>query len=181
MDELIELKRLRKKLGLTQAELAKRANVSQSLIAKVESGKIDPSYTNAKKLFETLSTLDRKNERTAKELMYSRIISVKDTDTLKESIAVMRKHNISQIPVIKGSHVVGYISESVLLDKILEGDMYSLKVGDIMETCPPIVPPRTSQGIVANLLRHFPFVLVEEKGELLGIITKADLLKVVYK
>ena len=42
MDELIELKKLRKKLGLTQNQLAKRANVSQSLIAKIESNKIDP-------------------------------------------------------------------------------------------------------------------------------------------
>ena len=54
MDDLSELRILRKKIGLTQSELAKQASVSQSLIAKIESKKIDPSYTNAKKIFETL-------------------------------------------------------------------------------------------------------------------------------
>ncbi len=180
MDELIELKKLRKKLELTQTELAERANVSQSLIAKIESGNIEPSYSNAKKLFETLSLLDKKNELTAKDLMHSKIIYISNTDTLKEAIMKMRKHNISQMPVMKNKKVVGYISETLILDKLIEGEMQSLKVGDIMESSPPIVPPNTSQGMIANLLQHFPFVLIEEKGELIGIVTKADLLKVVY-
>ena len=38
MSELEEIKRIRKKLGISQTELANRAQVSQSLIAKVESG-----------------------------------------------------------------------------------------------------------------------------------------------
>ena len=181
MDELIELKKLRKKLSLTQNELAKRANVSQSLIAKIESGNIDPGYQNAKKLFETLSVLDKKNQLTARELMYRKIISIKDSNTLKEAITTMRKHNISQMPVMKTNRIVGYISESILLNKLIEGESQSLKVGDIMETAPPILPPNTSQGVIANILQHFPFVLIEEKGELLGIVTKADLLKVIYK
>ncbi|MBN2367663.1 CBS domain-containing protein [Candidatus Woesearchaeota archaeon] len=180
MDELGELKKLRKKLGLTQGELARRANVSQSLVAKIESGKIDPSYTNAKKIFETLSLLNKKNELSASDIMYKKIIFVSSRETLKQAILTMRKNNISQMPVLDDSKVVGYISESVLLDKLLEGDTQTI-IGDVMETSPPILPPATSQGIVANLLKHFPFVLIEDKGRLVGIITKADLLKVAYK
>jgi predicted transcriptional regulator len=181
MDELTDLKKIRKKIGITQSQLAKRANVSQSLIAKIEAKKIDPSYTNAKKLFETLSMLDKETELCARDIMYQRIISVKSTDTLKDTILKMKRYNISQMPVMKNKKVVGYISETVLLDKLIAGDTQSLKAGDIMESSPPILPPTTSQGVIANLLQHFPFVLVEEKGELIGVITKADLLKVVYK
>jgi len=43
--EINEVKDIRKRLGLTQLELAKRANVSQSLIAKIEAGRIDPRYS----------------------------------------------------------------------------------------------------------------------------------------
>ena len=49
-------------MGLTQTDLAKKANVSQSLIAKIESGKIDPTFTKTKKIFETLSYLEKKEE-----------------------------------------------------------------------------------------------------------------------
>ena len=49
--ELEEIKKIRKSLGLTQAELAKRADVSQSIIAKIESGSIDPTLSKAKKIF----------------------------------------------------------------------------------------------------------------------------------
>ncbi len=180
MEELSDLKKIRKKLGLTQNQLAKKANVSQSLIAKIESQRIDPSYKNAKKLFETLSLLDTDNEMTARDIMFEKIYSIKSTDYLRDAIMKMKRHNISQMPVMKNKKVVGYISESVLLDKLLEGEMQTVKVGEIMESSPPILPPNTSQGVIANLLRHFPFVLIEEKGELIGIVTKADLLKVVY-
>jgi predicted transcriptional regulator len=180
MDDLSELKKLRKKIGITQNQLAKKSQVSQSLIAKIEAGKIDPSYTNAKKIFETLSMLDQDSELTACDIMHTKIISIKSTDTLKDAIQKMRKRNISQMPVMKHNRIIGYISESVLLDKILEGGTQSVKVGEVMESAPPIVPPFTSQGVVANLLKHFPFVLVEEKGEMVGIITKADLLKAAY-
>jgi len=179
MFELSEIKKLRMKLGLTQTQLAQHAKVSQSLIAKIESGKIDPSYGNARKLLDTLAILDKKNECIARELMHKRIINANYDESLKSAITKMRKNKISQMPVVKNNKIVGYISESILLDRIIEGDIQK-KVKEVMEDSPPIIPPTTPQSIIANLLRYFPFVLVEEKGELLGIVTKADLLKVVW-
>ena len=55
--ELSEVKVIRKKLGLTQGELAKAAGVSQSLIAKIESTKIDPTYSKVKLIFHALESL----------------------------------------------------------------------------------------------------------------------------
>ena len=46
--------KLRRQLGLTQKELARKAGVSQSLIAKVESGLIDPAYSKVVQLFQAL-------------------------------------------------------------------------------------------------------------------------------
>ena len=41
----------RRKLGLTQSQLASLAGVSQSYIAKLEAGKIEPSYIKIKSIF----------------------------------------------------------------------------------------------------------------------------------
>ncbi len=52
-----EIANKRRLLGLKQAQLAKAAGVSQSLIAKLESGKIDSSYMKVKTIFDTLERL----------------------------------------------------------------------------------------------------------------------------
>ena len=53
---------MRQKLGITQTELAKLAGVSQSIITKIERGKIEPSYSIASKIFMVLE------EQLAKEI-----------------------------------------------------------------------------------------------------------------
>lgn len=50
------LKAQRKKLGLTQAELAKTIGATQGMITGIETGKRSPSYEVALKLAETLHT-----------------------------------------------------------------------------------------------------------------------------
>jgi len=47
-----QLKKIRVQLGITQSELAKAAGVSQSLIAKLESGLVDPSFSTMKSISE---------------------------------------------------------------------------------------------------------------------------------
>ena len=40
----LEFKKRRKYLGISQLKLARLANISQSIINKLENGKIDPTY-----------------------------------------------------------------------------------------------------------------------------------------
>ena len=49
--DLSEIKRLRGKLGITQSELAKRAGVSQALIARIENKSVDPRYSKVVDIF----------------------------------------------------------------------------------------------------------------------------------
>jgi len=177
--ELGEIKKIRKNLGLTQSELAKRANVSQSIIAKIEAGKIDPTFTKTKKIFETLNDLENKEEIKAEELMNKKIVSLVPNDSIKDSVSKMKKYGISQMPVIDHNNVVGLVSESTLLDALMNNK--DKNVSDIMEETPPIVSKTTSIKVVSNLLRHYPTVLVSENGKLIGLITKADLLSKLYK
>ncbi|MAG91841.1 transcriptional regulator [Candidatus Woesearchaeota archaeon] len=177
--ELEEIKKIRKKLGLTQTELANRSNVSQSLIAKIESGRIDPTYTKTQKIFAALSDLEKKEEIKAEKLMTTRIVSVNSSDSIKESITKMKKYQISQLPVIDNHKLVGLVSESTILDALLNSKATQVK--DVMQDSPPIVSKATSIQVVSNLLKHFPMVAVSEEGKLVGLITKSDLLGKLYK
>jgi len=52
LPELSEIKARRKQLGITQEELAELAEVSQSLIAKIENSSIIPTYDRVKRIFD---------------------------------------------------------------------------------------------------------------------------------
>ena len=49
------IKQQRKKLDMTQRELANEVGVSTSMINQIESGRSQPSYETAKKIFESLA------------------------------------------------------------------------------------------------------------------------------
>lgn len=177
--ELEEVKKIRKKLGMTQVELANRAGVSQSLIAKIESGRIDPTYTKTKKIFAALSDLEKKEEIKAEQLMTSRIIGISSNASIKDAISKMKKYEISQLPVIDNSKLIGLVSESTILDALLKSK--AAKVKEIMQESPPIISKTTSIQVVSNLLKHYPLIAVSEEGKLVGLITKSDLLGKLYK
>ncbi len=84
--ELEEIKKIRKRFGLTQFELAKKALVSQSLIAKIESRRIDPTFTKVKKIFDVLDELKNKNELKAEDIMTKKVIYVNADDNITSAI-----------------------------------------------------------------------------------------------
>ena len=182
--ELDEIKKIRKRFCLTQTELAKKADVSQSLIAKIESNRIDPTFTKVKKIFDVLDELKNKNELKAKDIMTKKLIYVNADNNIASAINKMRKHEISQLPVFGGKSIVGLVSETTILDSISSNNPEKIKtlvIKDIMQDCPPIVSKNTSTSIVSGLLKYYPIILVAEEGKPKGVITKSDILRTIYK
>jgi predicted transcriptional regulator len=173
----------RRKLGLTQSHLANLAGVSQSYIAKLEAGKIEPSYLKVKAILEVLDKLERKREVSAHEIMNKSVMSIKTNTMLHEAIDLMRKHGYSQLPVLQDQRSVGSISDSMLLDHILynedKGNPRNVPVAEIMEESFPLVAEDAPISLLSNLLKYYPAVLVQKKGEIVGIVTKADLLGII--
>jgi predicted transcriptional regulator len=172
--EISEIKRIRKKLGLTQSELASKSGVSQSMVAKIEAGVLDPAYSKTQKIFTALETFSKKKEQKAKDIMQTRIISISPDAIVKDAIAKMKKYDISQMPVITDNNVIGVVSESVILNCLLEKKCEI--VSEIMKDTPPIVDISTPLDVVSNLLKFYQMVLVSQKGRLKGIITKSDVI-----
>ena len=173
---LKDLRKIRKKFGLTQHQFAKLAGVSQSLIAKVESRNLDPTYSKVQKMDEAVQLLNRKVGAKITSIMTKNILTAKPDDRLIDIAKLMRNRGISQVPVVKDKAVVGIVTEAKILDHLGE-KISSLKVADATEDSPPVVSSDAPLEVVSSLLRHYPVVLVVDKGELAGIISKADLLK----
>lgn len=177
---LNEIKKIRKKLGISQIALAQKAQVSQSLVAKVESGILDPSFSNAQKLFRALEDLSHKHAILAKDVMQTKIISCKSKDNIKTVIAKMKKFDISQMPVIENNNCLGRISDRLIMDAIINNKENAM-ISEIMDDAPPVITEEAKLEIFSNLLKYYSLVLVAKKGKLKGIITKADIImKVKY-
>jgi predicted transcriptional regulator len=175
--EVSEIKTIRKNIGLTQGELAKQAEVSQSLIAKIEAGHIDPTYSKVKKIFSVLDDLSKSKQVKAKDIMNKKLIGIDPKTNIKDIIKEMRRHSISQMPVVKDNQCIGLISETILLDAFNKPNVK--RAEDIMGDIPPTIAKDTSIDIISSLLKVYPIVMVSEKGQLLGVITKSDVLKAI--
>jgi len=173
--ELQNIKKMRMALGLTQHQFAKQAGVSQSLVAKIEAGKVDPTYSKVKQIEEALHLLSSKKEVPLEEIMTKKIITLKTSEKAAEAVKLMNSKNISQIPVVEGNNVVGLVSETSALENAEK--IKNSTVAEIMDEEPPIVSVTAGLSVVSNLLKHYPIVLVKKKGTLMGVITKSDLLR----
>jgi predicted transcriptional regulator len=176
-----EIAKKRRLLGLKQSELAKMAGVSQSLIAKLESGKIDSSYTKVKTIFDALERLEVKSKIQAGKVLNSKVIGIQKTELVSKVVELMKVYGFSQIPVFEGKLSVGSISEKTILREMLDGkdlaQISILPIFEIMEEAFPQVAEDAPLSLISSLLQNYSAVLVLRKGKLVGIITKADLLK----
>lgn len=181
-----ELKELRKKAKLTQAQLAKLAGVSQSLIARIESGSVDPRLSTVNKILRVLNSrisaentvedILRLKETTVK---LPRIIFARPTDKIDKVVDLMKQYGVSQIPVLENLTSVGKITETLLLKQFQKYGvkLFSMYVKDIMEEGFPIVSRNSRISEVYSLISEgHQAVLIYSHGKLIGLITKTDLL-----
>ena len=184
---LDEISRRRKEAGLTQSKLAGIAGVSQSIIAKIESGSVDPSYSIVRKLFSALDSLKTESAtgedrvRRAGELMSRGVVWVGKNQLVRDAVTVMRRRGYSQLPVLEAGRSIGSVGEKTVLDKASEGEnlqeLFRRKVGDVMEPPLPVVNEDTSVDALYGLLQENYAVLVSRGDEIVGILAKSDLLK----
>lgn len=174
-----DIRHLRKIAKLTQKELAKKAGVSQSLIARIEKGTVDPRLSTLKRIFDAVVTVFEK--RSAKDVMHSPVITIDAMEPVYKVIRLMRKQGISQLPITKNGKIVGSIQESTLIDKILfiskKRNIVYEQVQNIMEDRFTMVRPSSNfEDVLVILSRGHPAVLVTDKDKIVGIITKIDVL-----
>ena len=120
------------------------------------------------------------------------VITIKSDDSMRTATALLRKHHIGILPVVEDKKLVGVITDRDL-KRASASDatcleiheltylLSKVKVKEIMTKDPITVLPyftleQTSKILLENKISGVP--VVSEKGEIIGIITRDDLLRV---
>jgi predicted transcriptional regulator len=171
------IRQLREEAGLSQADLAKLAKVSQAHIAKIEGEKVDPRLSTVNRILFILSTRKSASKIKCSEIMHRHLISVTPEDPIHKAIKIMHRMGISQMPVLHGGVQLGSIGETTIM-RNFDRNIKRLRVRDVIDRPFPVVDMDDTIEILPNLLDLHGAVLVSEKGRIKGIITKSDLLAV---
>lgn len=164
-------------MDLTQKQLAREAGVSQSLIAKLESGKAEASYEKVKRIFEALDKAGKKEEKRCEDVMTRHIICANPNDKIGDAVAKMKKYAVSQLPVFSGTKQVGSITDTGIVAKMEEfPSIHKKSVKEIMEEPLPTVNKGMFVSSLLPILKEAGAVLVLDKGQPAGIISKSDVI-----
>lgn len=170
------IKDLRQKLGMSQQDLAGRVGVTQAHIAKIESEKVDARLSTINKIVTILESNQSKAK--CKNVMSKHVIAISSDNKASKAIQIMRRHSISQLPVIENGLSIGSIKESTII-KNLDKNISEKKVKDIMEDSFPVIDSNDTIETARSMLDFHQAVLFTEKGKIIGIMTKTDLLNLI--
>ncbi len=112
-----------------------------------------------------------------------KLATVKPTDTLFSAMALMRKLDISQMPIFEKNKVVGTVMEDEVLGMMLKGrNIKKMIVREAMTQPLPVLAP---EARVESVLRYFtpdrPAVLVKTGKTTYDIVTKYDVVNAVSR
>ena len=177
-----ELKKRRIKLGLSQRKFASYLGVSQSTITKIENKKLSPSYELVKKAYDILDSFGSPQIGLAGDISIKKVISVQDNDVISKAVQILQQQGFKQLPVRdKENHWVGSISERSISNRLLKVSnpklLLSREVAEVMDEAFPTIAEDTPISIAIPLLQHFQAVLTTKKGRVTGIVTNADLVR----
>lgn len=114
-----------------------------------------------------------------KQKGFEEIISVKETDFVKDVLDLISKTGYSQIPVLQGRQSIGCIRENRLLTKLVENPLlYNSPIKDVMEESLPILEAKTDIEGVKKYLKTQSAILVSDFGLITDIITRYDLINI---
>lgn len=179
MESISEIRKRRISLGIPLGELARAVGRSDATLSRIERGQIRPSYDLVQRILAYLETQEgvAAPHLVARDLMNRTLVSVEGQAQLGAVAQLMERGAISQVPVIEAGRVTGSLSETGLLRALAQSNGRRVRVRDVQEAAYPQVDDAFPADLLAPLLTRYPAVLVVDRGELRGIVTKTDLIR----
>jgi predicted transcriptional regulator len=105
------------------------------------------------------------------------LVTASPQDMVGDVLAKMDELGLTHIPVIEEGRSVGAMRENRVLAKaLINHDLLTAQVSEVMEKSFPVVDVDASLGELTRELQSSAAVLVEEYGRITGIITRHDML-----
>ncbi len=107
-------------------------------------------------------------------------VTATSADTVADSVLSMKEHGVSQLPVVDDERLVGIVTESDLLAKLVDGR--ATLASAVAEVMFRKVTTVNVNADASNLLdvfsKGFAGIVVDDAGKLRGLITKMDLVDI---
>jgi cystathionine beta-synthase len=106
-----------------------------------------------------------------------KLVVASTADTVADGVMAMKEHGVSQLPVVDGGQLVGIVTESDLLAKLVDGRAtLSSAMAEVMfRNVKTLVASEDAGKLLEVFAAGMVGIVVDESERLLGIVTKMDL------
>jgi cystathionine beta-synthase len=106
------------------------------------------------------------------------MITVKPDDTVKAALDLLRKYEISQIPVMRANEMIGSINDVGVMQAVFDqADIIHKPVTDVMGRPFPVLEQFSPIEQAYKLLTLAnPAVVITDDGEPVGVLTRQDII-----
>lgn len=170
---------LRKQARLSQTELAQLAGVSQSFIAKLERGQLDPSFSRAQKIESILQQRQLSSQDWIQSVLQPFPTILWDTQSLSSALVQLEQYAAIALPVQnERGTIVGLLHLQPLLDALyFTPNLGQSKLVRELMISPQFLPLHASTSEVRSILRSRLVVLIGSETKPLGWILPYSILK----
>jgi cystathionine beta-synthase len=106
------------------------------------------------------------------------IVSIQKGSSIRDAIALLKEHGISQLPVLDKGRMEGLVSEIDLLNFLVQNPgKLDRPIDSLVEADYATVTPQTKVKLLRNVFNDAKLVLVLDRDDLVGVITKIDLIE----
>jgi len=124
---------------------------------------------------------DEKGLGTVRDLLAGKplgpVVSVDAKETVRDVIETLKKHGISQVPVLEGNKLRGMVQEVDLLRLLVKGSgTLDSPITDLIESDYATVTLSTKVELLKSVLSDTKIALVMERDSVVGVVTKIDLI-----
>ncbi len=171
---IAEIRARRQKYNIKSSVLARASKISPSAMSKLEKGMLKPSY---ELVYNVLNALDdliaaQGASATVSSKITRSVISVSPIDTISKAREIMKKNDISQLPVVDNEgRIVGMVTEKSILD-----NPEAIICDQTIEFSYAVLGPEADLEKAHQIIRNTQAILVIKEGKPTGILTKADFL-----